>query len=393
MAYEEFGRKVGEAISELRRTKPKEILLIHHDDGDGLCSAAITKAALEREGYTVKLLCLEKIYPEVIMNLHEGSGRVIFYADTGSSHADFISERNSSRNLTVILDHHDPLPAKDPKVYDLNLENYGFRGESDFSGATCCYLFAKALNDQNIDLSYLALVGSCEIPNGFVGLNKVVFEEALRNGVVEIENGKFRIVKFGARIDDLFSKLQILGAAGYYTGGPLIGVQACLEGVTDEAKRKIAELEDRRKQANKRLIARLYRERLKETDHIQWFEADNTYEGMGTKVIGQFCSFLSYQTRLIKPNKYILGVMDVPSDIPGWGKLKEKFAKISVRVPKNLQLLINRGEMPGAVDFLREASKGFGVADGHKYAANVIVPVDKKGILIKNAETFISTYK
>jgi len=393
MTYEEFGKKIGEAISELKQTKPKKIILVHHDDGDGLCSAAITKTTLEREGYTVKPLCLEKIYPEVITSLHDGSGKVIFYADIGSSHADFISECNSSRNLTLILDHHDPMPAKDPKVYDLNLENHGFQGESDFSGATCCYLFAKALNEQNADLSYLALVGSCEIPDGFVGLNKVVLDEAIRNGIVEAEKGKFRIVKFGTRIDDLFSKLQILGAVGYYEAGPSIGVQACLKGITDEVKQKIAELEDKRKQANKRLIARLYRERLKETDHIQWFEADDTYEGMGTKVIGQFCSFLSYQTRLIKTDKYILGVVNVPLEIPGWGKLTEKFVKVSVRVPKNLQSLIDRGEMPGAVEFLREASKGFGVADGHKYAANVIVPIDKKDILIKNAEDVLSTYK
>ena len=329
----------------------------------------------------------------MITSLHESSGKVIFYADIGSSHADFISKCNSGRNLVVILDHHDPMPAKDPKVYDLNLENHGFQGESDFSGATCCYLFAKVLNEQNADLSYLALVGSCEIPDGFVSLNKVVLDEALRKGVIEEEKGKFRIVKFGTRIDDLFSKLQILGAVGYYEEGPSLGVQACLKGIADEAKQKIAELEDKRKQVNKRLIARLYRERLKETDRIQWFEADNTYEGMGTKVIGQFCSFLSYQTRLIKPQKYILGFMNVPPDIPGWGKLKERFVKVSVRVPKNLQLLIDRGEMPGAVDFLREASKGFGVADGHKYAANVIVPIDKKDILIKNAENVLGTYR
>ena len=53
MTHEEFGKKVGEAISELKQTKSKEIILVHHDDGDGLCSAAITKTALEREGYTV----------------------------------------------------------------------------------------------------------------------------------------------------------------------------------------------------------------------------------------------------------------------------------------------------------------------------------------------------
>jgi len=390
MEHEEFGKKVATAISELKQEKPKEAILVHHDDADGLCSAAITKASLEREGYRVKTFCLEKIYPEVIESLHENVGRTIFYADIGSSHADFISECNAGRNLTIILDHHDSTPATDPRVYDLNLENYGFRGESDFSGATCCYLFAKALNESNTDLSYLALVGSCEIPNGFTGLNKVVLDEAIKNGVVQGEGKKIEIVKFGTRIHSFFSKLQILGAVGYYEGGPELGIKACLEGITDEAKQIINELEERRKKVNKRLIARLYRERLKETDHVQWFDAGDMYKGMGTKVIGQFCSFLSYQRRLIKPNKYIFGVVNVPPDIPGWGKLKKNFAKISVRIPRNMQTLIDQGKTLGAVNLLIEASKGFGIADGHEYAANVVVPIDKKEDLIRNAEDVLS---
>jgi len=390
MKHEEFGKKTAKAISELRQEKTKEVILVHHDDADGLCSAAITKAALEREGYGVKTFCLEKIYPEVIWSIHESVGRTIFYADIGSSHADFISECNAGRNLTIILDHHDPTPATDPRVYDLNFENYGFRGESDFSGATCCYLFAKALNESNMDLSYLALVGSCEIPKGFIGLNKVVLDEAIKNGVVQGEEKKIEIVKFGTRIDSLFSKLQILGAVGYYEGGPELGIKACLEGITDQVKQKIDEWEERRKEVNKRLIARLYREKLKETGHIQWFDAGDMYKGMGTKVIGQFCSFLSYQRRLVKPNKYIFGIANVPSDIPEWGKLKKAFVKISVRVPENMQTLIDKGKTHGAVNLLTEASKGFGIADGHEYAANVVVPIDKKEDLVKNAEEILS---
>jgi hypothetical protein len=106
-------------------------------------------------------------------------------------------------------------------------------------------------------------------------------------------------------------------------------------------------------------------------------------------VIGQFCSFLAYQTRLIKTNKYILGFVNVPSEIPNWGKLKEKFVKASVRVPKSMQSLIDNGKLPGAVNLLDKASEGFGIADGHQYAASVIVPIDKKQTLIENAEKAI----
>jgi hypothetical protein len=214
--------------------------------------------------------------------------------------------------------------------------------------------------------------------------------EAIENGVVQGKEKKINIGKFGTNIDSFFSKLQILGAVGYYEGGPELGIQACLEGITDEVKQKIDGWEERRKEVNKRLIARLYRERLKATHNIQWFDAGDMYMGMGTKVIGQFCSFLSYQRRLITPNKYIFGIVNVPQDIPGWGRLEKTLAKASVRVPKNMQALIDQRKKPGAVDLLIKASEGFGVADGHQYAANVVIPMDKKVVLIENAENILS---
>jgi len=392
MQLEDFKKKANQAIAELKAVKPKEAIVVHHDDADGLCSAAITKQALEREGIKAKTFCLEKVYTEVIEDLHSKAGQTIFYADIGSSHGDMISEYNRGRNLTIILDHHDPKPSRDPKVLDLNLEHFGFRGETDFSGATCCYLFAKALNESNIDLSYLALVGSCEIPEGFLGINKIVLEKALKNGVLQQRGKSFEITKFKTRVDAFFSKLQILGAVGYYEGGLETGINACLEGLSKEAEERVNNLEARRKEANRRLLGRLYRERLQETEHIQWFDAGDTYAGMGTKVIGQFCSFLAYQTRLIRPKKYILGFVNVPPDVPGWGKLKEKFVKASVRVPKSMQSLIDVEKLPGAMNILDKASEGFGIADGHQYAASVIVPLDQKQKLVPNAEETVAAF-
>ena len=281
MQLEDFKSKANQAITELKALKPKEAIIVHHDDADGLCSAAITKKTLEREGIKAKTFCLEKVYTEVIEDLHSKSGQTIFYVDIGSAHADLISEHNKSRNLTVILDHHDPKPSKDPKVLDLNLEHYGFRGETDFSGATCCYLFAKALSESNVDLSYLVLVGSCEIPDGFMGINKIVLEEALKNGVIRQKGKSYEITKLKMRVDAFFSKLQILGAVGYYDGGPEIGINACLEGLIKEAEEKVNVLEARRKEANRRVLGRLYRERLKETEHIQWFDAGDMYAEIG----------------------------------------------------------------------------------------------------------------
>ena len=388
MVFEDFEKRAVAATSELKKSKPQEIMLVHHDDADGLCSAGILKTALEREGIRVKTFCLEKVYTEVIRDLHDRKGGTIVYSDIGSAHADLISKVNSGKNLAIILDHHhEPPEATDPLVFDLNLERFGFDGETEFSGATCSYLFAKVLNNANIDLSYLALVASREIPADFVGLNLTVLDEAVENGVVKTEGKAIKIVKLGMSVDDLFAKLQILGAVGYYEGGPELGIQTCLSGMTDNAKAKVRDLEERRKKVNKRLIGWLYRQRLNETEHLQWFDAGDMYKGMGTKVIGQFCSFLSYQTRLVKPDKYIFGFMNVPPRVPGWkGELKGPLVKASVRVPKTLRNLIDKGDRRSAVDLMVKASQGFGSADGHKYAANVVMQTDKKEALLRNAD-------
>ena len=73
-----FERKAKQAITELKATKPKEATIVYHDDADGLCSAAITKKALEREKIKAKTFCLEKVYTEVIEDLHSKAGQTIF---------------------------------------------------------------------------------------------------------------------------------------------------------------------------------------------------------------------------------------------------------------------------------------------------------------------------
>ena len=389
MTLEDFENRATAAVSEVRKARPKTFTVVHHDDADGLCSAAIIKTALNREGFDVRTLCLEKVYPEVIEDLHNRKDDPIVYSDIGSAHADFISKVNSGRRLTIILDHHhNPSQVTDPTVFDLNLERFGFEGDTEFSGATCNHLFARILNKSNIDLSYLALVASREIPGDIVGLNKSLLDEAIKNHVVA-DGKRIKIVKLGVSVDDMFAKLQILGAVGYYEGGPELGIETCLRGMTAEAKTKVNEWEEKRKNANKRLIGWLYKQGLNEMNHIQWFDAGNIFKSMGTKVIGQFCSFLSYQTRLVKPDKYIFGLMNVQPEVPGWeGKLRGSLVKVSVRVPKALHDLIDKGKMRNAVDLVVQASEGWGIADGHKYAANAVISSDKKGALLEKADEY-----
>ena len=394
VGFEGFREEASKAIRELRSGGYGEALVVHHNDADGLCSGALTKAALEREGLEARLICLEKVYPEVISSIHSTCGGLVFYCDIGSSHAGMVSGYNRGRCLTIILDHHDPEEAWDERVIDLNLERFGYVGETDFSGATCCYLFARELSPENRSLSYLALTGSCEIPGGYRGLNLQVLGEALKFGVVEKSGRDYTITRFGITVGKLFSMLQILGSTLYYSGGPTLGVRMCLEGPFEEAVRAVKEAEERRKKANKRLLAILYRRGFtRVTEHIQYLDSGEVFRGFGTKAVGTFASMLSYRGRPVDPNKYIFVSMRVPREVPGWGSLGRELTKFSVRAPKRLRELISAGRMPSVVDLLRRASEPVGgVADGHSVAGSVVVPSGMEGELIERCEQAVKDF-
>ncbi len=387
---DEFKLRAGEALNKLNERKGKEVLLVHHDDADGLCSSSIMLETLRRNGFRVKTICLEKFFPEVLRNLHRGREASFIYCDLGSPHADLISKYNKGRNLVIILDHHDPVKVNDDSIFDLNLEHIGYKGEVDFSGSTCAYLFSETVSRENRDLSYLAVVGSKEIPVGIKGLNKQVLDLALSQGVLEERKGKFWVKKFGLTVDYLFSKLQVLGPVGYYRGGPELGIKSCLNGLNPEVKEKLREFESERRKANRELLEKIRGERLKETKHIQWFDSENFFEGMGSKVVGTFCSYLSYQRGVINPGKYIFGFMKLKREIPGYGELKKEYVKVSVRAPARLRKQIDDGRKPSAVQLLLYATKGYGVADGHRYAASCIIPWGMEADLIRRAEEKIS---
>ena len=379
MTINKLFKDIEEAINRLYSYPSKDVILIHHDDADGLSSGAILCKSLSDAGYNVKLVCIEKLMDQVIRHIHTTfKGKVIFYADIGSPHADVISRYNNSGSLVIILDHHDPSEATDETVLNINPEFYGLEGEVDASGSVMAYLFSKYLDESNISLSKIALVGAQELPSQGGKLVKLVYED---------------VDKVGLDIDlkEMFKILQILGPVGYYEDGPKLGVKACLEGLTQDVMDKYRLLEERRRNANRRMLAILYKYGLRKGRYIQWFDSYNVYKGMGTKVIGSFCSYLSYQKRLVDQDKYIVGFMEMPNIIPGLMELDGRWIKVSMRAPEKLRRLIESGRYPGIVDVLIEASeKVGGVGDGHKYAASAVIPYENRDPFIHELDNAIS---
>jgi len=376
-----FSASMQDVAKRLKDYRAKECMIIHHDEADGICSGTICRKMLERYGYSPKNLCLDKLFPEIIKDLHGKKDNLYVYADMGSAHAQLISSLNASRNLVIILDHHDPSKPTDPMVHNINPEFHGMSGESDASASTVAYSFAKTLDKANEELAYLAIIGTAEIPRSIKGLNRNALGDAIKNKQVEIKKTKtgedVRVNLFGKSYKRVSTMLSILGSVGYYRNGPEIGMKMCLEGFDDKVT-MIDELEEERKEANRRMLDELRQNGLNQLTNIQWFHAHDNYRNMSGKVIGSFCSYLRFQS-IVRPLKYLIGIMNIPREIPGYGKLCREYVKVSSRVPEKLARLIEKGKKPSLAEILPEACRKFdGFGDGHSIAAS--------GVIVKESE-------
>jgi len=377
---------------ELRRYRKKEVVVIHHDEADGICSASIMKKALERADFNVKTLCLEKLFPTVIDRLHSRERQIFIYTDIGAGHVNRIAKMNTGKNLTIILDHHDTETSIDSSVHNLNPELYNISGESEASASTIAYLFARTMDEANLESAHLALIGSAEIPGPILGLNLEALEDSIKNNLAEVRRtGKtedIKILAIGKPLSyrRLSTLLNVMGSVGYYTKGPELAISACLKGFTGEIYKIAEDLEEKRKIANRRLLERLRREGLNQMRYTQWFHAKDTFKGMETKVLGSFCSYLRFQ-RIVNPSKYLVGFTNMSRELPSFGQLDEDFVKVSSRAPDLLGKMIEAGKKPPLSKVLPEACAVYGgFGDGHSVAAS--------GILLAGAEEeFMQTFE
>ena len=372
-----FQNKLTRAKDAIAQSDLQTALVIHHDEADGLCSGALAKSALETLGLETRLICLDKLYPEVVKEIESGPRQVIAYSDIGSGHIEWLSKWNKTRNLILTLDHHDTSDIGDPLVHNLNPELNGFSGEKDVCSSTVAYLFAKTIDDESRTRAPLAIIGSTEIPGETEGLNKIPLKDGIEAGRVH-PSGKGLKLDLGpssmapSRASTI---LNVLGSVGYYRQGPLIGISACLNGFDKETIREAEGLEEERKNANRRMLSTIREKGLSQMKNIQWFHARDNYKGMSGKVVGSFCSYLTYQ-RFINPAKYLVGMMNVPPEIPGWGRLPAPLVKISGRAPAVLAKLIDIRRRPPLSGILPQAcEKVGGFGDGHSVAASGVFPL------------------
>jgi len=168
--------------------------LIHvssHFDADGLAAAGIIGKALTRLEASFQIRIHPWIDEKMVDELASEKPDLTIFTDLGSGYLDLLSESLSDKKV-IILDHHQPVGEPPQSFLQVNPHTHGIDGTIDLSGAGVTYLVAKNLDQTNMDLAYIAVVGSLGdlqdkySQHSLGGVNEIIVEDAVKTGYLEV---------------------------------------------------------------------------------------------------------------------------------------------------------------------------------------------------------------
>ena len=211
-----------EATNVLREHIEKDsvIRIISHNDADGISSAAVIANALAEENVQFHTSCIPRLKEDIVNQLRHEKYDLFIFSDMGSA---FVNEFNTYKHDVIIADHHQVNDTEsESNVVHINPHLFGIDGSKYLCGAGSSYLAVRELRKKH--LAYFALVGAfgdMQGQGGFTGVNKLILDDALESGVLEIHED-LKIVSKAS--EPIFKSLA------YTFSPPLPGISGDLEG-------------------------------------------------------------------------------------------------------------------------------------------------------------------
>jgi single-stranded-DNA-specific exonuclease len=163
-----------------------------HIDADGISAGGIMGKALLRAGAKFRVRLERWMDEKVADRIAKENAALTIFTDMGSGYLDLLGERLANRDV-IILDHHQPVAEVPSGFVHVNPHTCGIDGTRDISGAGVAYFAAKALDEKNLDLACLAVVGALgdlqdkNKERKLGGANKVIVEDAVKSGFLKVE--------------------------------------------------------------------------------------------------------------------------------------------------------------------------------------------------------------
>ncbi len=252
--------KLEEAVkyaTDLLLSLPKKtkIRIIGHIDADGIASASIVAIALARAGYRFHI-SIKKTEPDLIKEIKKEDNDLVIFVDIGSS---YLEEMRELKNV-IVLEHHLGKEEAPSNVMYLNARFFGLDGSKEACGASVAYAFALALDEENVDLSQLAIVGIIGDKQQFIGYNKKIVEDGIGSGFIE-ERDEYILV--GKSLKEALENSLEPYFTGFYKSSA-----SFLDKLGIQPQKKFEELED---EDRRKLLSALTLKLLEQdVDEIAW---------------------------------------------------------------------------------------------------------------------------
>jgi RecJ-like exonuclease len=173
----------------------KENGLIHvfsHLDADGVAAAGIIGKALFRLDARFRIQVTQWINDKIVGEILRENPQLVVFTDLGSGYVDIINQ--SLQNFkAVIMDHHQIIGEEPANIVHVNPHLHGIDGARDVSGSGVAYLVAKAVDEVNVDLAPIAVVGALgDLQDKYdqrklCGVNEKIVEDAMGAGLLTVE--------------------------------------------------------------------------------------------------------------------------------------------------------------------------------------------------------------
>ncbi|MEM3731497.1 MAG: DHH family phosphoesterase [Candidatus Bathyarchaeia archaeon] len=168
------------------------IYVFSHLDADGVAAAGIIGKALLRLDARFRIRITQWVDEKILEETISIKPELLILSDFGSGYLKTLGEKASSFK-TVILDHHQVVGGESPHIVHVNPHLYGIDGAKDISGAGVAYFVAKAINESNMDLAPIAVVGALgDLQDKYDqrmlgGLNERIVDDAVKAGSLTVE--------------------------------------------------------------------------------------------------------------------------------------------------------------------------------------------------------------
>ncbi|MCQ2079745.1 MAG: DHH family phosphoesterase, partial [archaeon] len=159
-------------------------------DAGGITAAAIVAKALLRENKEFSITCFPTLSEAYMQVIESTDSECTVVTDLGAS---YIKRFDAMSCDVIVLDHH-TLGDQAERICYANPHLYGINGSKNGCGATMAFLLAITLNENNWDLSALAITGIAgdrQHTEGMKELNKFILDGAVKRGFVRTMPGSF----------------------------------------------------------------------------------------------------------------------------------------------------------------------------------------------------------